>query len=50
MKAVAGRLVPYSPMALYQYVQSKDGLTDLILDTATAEIPVPAQPGPHWRR
>jgi AcrR family transcriptional regulator len=49
MKAVAGRLGPYSPMALYRYVQSKDGLTDLILDTATAEIPVPAQPGPHWR-
>ena len=25
------------------------GLVDLMLDAATAEIPVPAQPGPEWR-
>lgn len=49
MKAVAARLGPYSAMALYRYVHSKDGLVDLMLDTATAEIPVPAQPGPDWR-
>jgi AcrR family transcriptional regulator len=49
MKAVAGRLGPYSPMALYRYVHSKDGLVDLMLDAATGEVPVPAQPGPSWR-
>jgi AcrR family transcriptional regulator len=49
MKAVAARLGPYSAMALYRYVHSKDGLIDLMLDAATAEIPVPAQPGPDWR-
>ena len=49
MKAVAARLGPYSAMALYRYVHSKDGLVDLMLDAATAEIPLPAQPGPDWR-
>lgn len=49
MKAVAGRLGSYSAMALYRYVHSKDGLVDLMLDAATAEIPVPARPGPSWR-
>jgi AcrR family transcriptional regulator len=49
MKAVAARLGPYSAMALYRYVHSKDGLVDLMLDTATAEIPLPARPGPGWR-
>ncbi len=49
MKAVAGRLGPYSAMALYRYVHSKDGLVDLMLDAAAAEIPVPGGPGPDWR-
>jgi len=49
MKAVAGRLGPYSAMALYRYVHSKDGLVDLMLDAATAEVPVPGRPGPSWR-
>ena len=49
MKAVAARLGPYSAMALYRYVHSKDGLVDLMLDAATAEIPRPVQPGPDWR-
>ncbi len=49
MKAIAARLGPYSPMALYRYVRSKDGLIDLMLDTAAAEIPVPARPGRSWR-
>jgi AcrR family transcriptional regulator len=49
MKAVAARLGPYSPMALYRYVHSKDGLVDLMLDAATAEIRLPDQPGPDWR-
>jgi AcrR family transcriptional regulator len=49
MKAVAARLGPYSAMALYRYVHSKDGLVDLMLDAATAEIARPARPGPDWR-
>jgi AcrR family transcriptional regulator len=49
MKAVAARLGPYSPMALYRYVHSKDGLVDLMLDAATAEVPVPEGPGADWR-
>ena len=49
MKAVAARLGPYSAMALYRYVHSKEGLVDLMLDTATAEIPLPGRPGPGWR-
>lgn len=48
MKAVAGRLGSYSAMALYRYVHSKEGLLDLMLDAATAEIPVPAPSG-DWR-
>jgi AcrR family transcriptional regulator len=49
MKAVAARLGPYSAMALYRYVHSKEGLVDLMLDAATAEIPLPPHPGPEWR-
>lgn len=49
MKAVAARLGPYSPMALYRYVHNKDGLVDLMLDAAVATVPLPGQTGPHWR-
>jgi AcrR family transcriptional regulator len=49
MKAVAARLGSYSPMALYRYVHSKDGLVDLMLDAVTAEVPVPDRPGHDWR-
>src|SRR5437899_3307462 len=38
-----------APRALYRYVYNKDGLVDLMLDAATAEIPLPAPPGPGWR-
>jgi AcrR family transcriptional regulator len=49
MKAVAARLGPYSAMALYRYVHSKEGLVDLMLDTAAAEIPAPTTSGAGWR-
>src|ERR1700750_378501 len=49
MKAVAGRLGPYTPMALYRYVHSKDGLVDLMLDAAIGTIPGPEGPGADWR-
>ncbi|MGW7609460.1 TetR/AcrR family transcriptional regulator [Streptomyces sp. NPDC054766] len=43
MSAVARRLGPYTPMALYRHVLSKDGLVDLMLDAATAEVPLPPE-------
>ncbi|MFF4591717.1 TetR/AcrR family transcriptional regulator C-terminal domain-containing protein [Amycolatopsis sp. NPDC001319] len=49
MKSVAGRLGPYTSMALYRYVHSREGLSDLMLDAAVAEVPVPAAPGGNWR-
>jgi AcrR family transcriptional regulator len=49
MKAIAARLGPYTPMALYRHVPGKDGLVDLMLDAATAEVPLPAEPGRDWR-
>jgi len=49
MAAVAKRLGPYTPMALYRHVMSKDGLVDLMLDAVTAEIPLPSVPGADWR-
>jgi hypothetical protein len=49
MKAVAARIGPYSPMALYRYVVNKDGLVDLMLDAAAAEVPVPDRPSGDWR-
>jgi AcrR family transcriptional regulator len=49
MAAVAHRLGPYSPMALYRHVPSKDGMVDLMLDAAMAEVPVPERPSGDWR-
>jgi AcrR family transcriptional regulator len=47
MRAVAGRLGVRSPMALYRYVASKDGLADLLVDEVYGMITVPA--GRGWR-
>ena len=49
MAAVAGRLGEYSAMALYRYVDSKDGLVDLMLDHVVAEIPLPDPAAGDWR-
>jgi AcrR family transcriptional regulator len=49
MKAVAARLGPYSAMSLYRYVHSKEGLVDLMLDSAASEIPLPDQKSEDWR-
>lgn len=49
MAAVARRLGPYSPMALYRYVGSRDGLIDLMLDASAGEVSVPSAPGGDWR-
>ena len=47
MRAIATRLGVRSPMALYRYVGSKDGLVDLMVDEVYGEIRVPAAAG--WR-
>jgi AcrR family transcriptional regulator len=47
MRAVAARLGVRSPMALYRYVGSKDGLSDLMVDEVYGLIAVPA--GQGWR-
>ncbi|MDA3625462.1 TetR/AcrR family transcriptional regulator C-terminal domain-containing protein [Saccharopolyspora sp. WRP15-2] len=47
MRAIASRLGTRSPMALYRYVGSKDGLTDLMVDEVYGEITVP--PPGDWR-
>jgi AcrR family transcriptional regulator len=47
MRALAARLGVRSPMALYRYVGSKDGLSDLMADEIYGEITVPA--GEGWR-
>jgi AcrR family transcriptional regulator len=49
MAAVARRLGSYSPMALYRYVSSKDGLIDLMLDHVIAEVELPPARGRAWR-
>src|SRR3954469_13646343 len=41
MSAVAGELGSYTAMALYRYVDSKDGLVDLMLDDVIGQVPVP---------
>lgn len=49
MRAVAARLGSSTPMSLYRYVHNKEGLVDLMLDAAEAEVPVPDRPGGDWR-
>ena len=41
MRAVAARVGSSTPMSLYRYVGSKDGLTDLMVDQVYGEITVP---------
>jgi AcrR family transcriptional regulator len=47
MRALAARLGARSPMALYRYVGSKDGLTDLMVDQVYGQVTVPR--GAGWR-
>ncbi|MFF0147054.1 TetR family transcriptional regulator [Amycolatopsis sulphurea] len=49
MRAVAKELGAATPMSLYRYVYNKDGLVDLMLDLANAEVPTPEEPGADWR-
>src|SRR5215471_1159402 len=47
MSAVARRLGPYTPMALYRHVGNKDGMVDGMLDRVAGEIALPGVGG--WR-
>ena len=49
MSAVAGSLGPYSAMALYRHVPSKDALVDLMVDEVTGEVDLPDAPDSDWR-
>jgi AcrR family transcriptional regulator len=49
MQAVAQALGAFTPMSLYRYVYSKDGLLDLMLDAVLGEVGVPSRPGDDWR-
>lgn len=49
MRAVAKELGASTPMSLYRYVHSKDGLVDLMLDLANSEVRTPEAPGEDWR-
>lgn len=48
MRRVATAVGASTPMSLYRYVGSKDGLVDLMIDTVYAEIPLPPTTS-HWR-
>ncbi|MFI1916264.1 TetR/AcrR family transcriptional regulator [Nocardia sp. NPDC020380] len=55
MRRVATAVGASTPMSLYRYVGSKDGLVDLMIDAVYGEIPLPERdiagrktPG-HWR-
>jgi AcrR family transcriptional regulator len=49
MRRVAAALGSSTPMSLYRYVGSKDGLVDLMLDAVCGEIVLPAAPSGDWR-
>ncbi|MFD2468819.1 TetR/AcrR family transcriptional regulator [Amycolatopsis silviterrae] len=49
MRAVAKEMGASTPMSLYRYVHSKDGLVDLMLDLANSEVATPEVPGEDWR-
>jgi len=49
MRNVADAVGVSTPMSLYRYVLNKDGLVDLMLDEASGEVEVPAEPSGYWR-
>ena len=49
MHTVARTLGEFTPMSLYRYVYSKEGLIDLMLDDVLAEVELPAPVGDDWR-
>ena len=49
MQTVARTLGEFTPMSLYRYVYSKEGLVDLMLEHVLAEIEQPATASADWR-
>lgn len=49
MRRVAAELGSSTPMSLYRYVGSKDGLVDLMLDAVYGEVGLPDRPSGDWR-
>lgn len=49
MRRVATAVGASTPMSLYRYIGSKDGLVDLMIDTVYGEIPLPATADGPWR-
>lgn len=49
MRRIATALGSSTPMSLYRYVGSKDGLVDLVLDEVYGEIHLPANAPDDWR-
>ncbi|MFI6868810.1 TetR/AcrR family transcriptional regulator [Nocardia sp. NPDC050406] len=49
MRRIATAVGASTPMSLYRYVGSKDGLVDLMIDAVYGEIPLPAAHSGSWR-
>ncbi|MET8870643.1 TetR/AcrR family transcriptional regulator [Nocardia sp. NPDC004604] len=49
MRRIATAVGASTPMSLYRYVGSKDGLVDLMIDAVYGEIPLPAKSAGSWR-
>jgi AcrR family transcriptional regulator len=49
MRRVAADLGSSTPMSLYRYVGSKDGLVDLMIDAVYGEVARPPAPSGDWR-
>jgi AcrR family transcriptional regulator len=49
MRRVAADLGSSTPMSLYRYVGSKDGLVDLMIDAVYGEVGLPERPSGDWR-
>jgi len=48
MRRVARELGSSTPMSLYRYVGSKDGIVDLMIDEVFGRIGLPEEPEPEW--
>jgi AcrR family transcriptional regulator len=49
MRRIARDLGSSTPMSLYRYVGSKEGVVDLMIDHVFLEIDLPDRPDPDWR-
>jgi AcrR family transcriptional regulator len=49
MRRVGAAVGASTPMSLYRYVGSKDGLVDLMIDAVYGEMPLPQNASGHWR-